>query len=1211
MNKAKRISAALLAALLAAGLTMPAYAESASLTKEENVYVVLNNDGSIKSKTVSDHLYSASGLAGVTDHSSLTGIENTQSDATFTQNGDAIVWNTDDTDVYYKGTTDKDPPVTAAITYTLDGKAVSAAELAGKSGHLTMTVALTNHETGTVETNGATRQVCTPFVSLVTAILNDTFTNVSAKHGVLQGEGNSQVAAFACLPGVNACLSDLLPSQVDGLTDYLLDSVTLEADVKNYEQPSVMIACATDTSVLADAGDVLGTDDLSDLQDKLDELTDAMNKLIDGATKLDNGAADLSKGVGDLKNGTSTLKNGTSTLQNGTSTLKSGSAKLVSGATELKNGADKAAAGAATLKDGAASLNSGAAELKNGADKVASGANSLNSGLQTLTSKNDTLNSGAQQIADAVLKTANDTLKTAGAIDTDLTWSNYADVLAAAIGVNDAMRATARQQIAAQVQAKTGAALTDDQLSALIYLAAVEMGSDSSKDATTAITDAGAKLASAQTAATGVIAGAQNALTAAGNDPTQVPAVKSALEQAAVSAALAKVKAADSTLTDDQAKVALLLGAQMVQAGKAADLEAGVALVQQQLAAAKDAITAAGAAQTALTAATGDARNVDAVKSLLESTAANGALAKIKKADSSLTDDQAKVALLLAAQQVTAGNAADLKAGVETVQQQAAAAKDAVAAATKAQTALAAAQNNPVAVPEVAALLQAVANGNTDPAQTYATLAGKVSGGDDATNALIITMAAQSGDAATVAKNLDTALGSAADAAKTAKALNDANTALTAAAGNVAAVPDVKTVLDNGYTADAYTQISDGLKAKDATLDDATVALLVTMAAQAIAAGTQTDLNAALAAAGTAAAAVKPLNEANSAATAALKTANGNLLAVPGMQALIDSGYLKTAYATAVAGARAVKADLSDADAALLVTAAAQAVAAGSQPDLATAMNALAPTLTNAATVQNALSLVSSGDASAKALITSFLTRMVSTASSDKINQMIALNTQLGQVQGFVQGLKQYTAGVATAAAGASTLASGANDLDAGAGKLASGADKLDSGAGTLKEGTAQLASGAGTLLAGLNTLDAGASELSSGADKLNSGAAALDSGADKLQSGTATLKNGTAELKNGVNKLNDEGIAKITDSLDADQLTELKDVLSAMKDRQDGYTSFTGAPDGADVSVRFILKTAEATKTDTNESATTATTAKTSLWDRILALFGLGKKKN
>ena len=410
MNKAKRISAALLAALLAAGLTMPAYAESASLTKEENVYVVLNNDGSIKSKTVSDHLYSASGLAGVTDHSSLTGIENTQSDATFTQNGDAIVWNTDDTDVYYKGTTDKDPPVTAAITYTLDGKAVSAAELAGKSGHLTMTVALTNHETGTVETNGATRQVCTPFVSLVTAILNDTFTNVSAKHGVLQGEGNSQVAAFACLPGVNACLSDLLPSQVDGLTDYLLDSVTLEADVKNYEQPSVMIACATDTSVLADAGDVLGTDDLSDLQDKLDELTDAMNKLIDGATKLDNGAADLSKGVGDLKNGTSTLKNGTSTLQNGTSTLKSGSAKLVSGATELKNGADKAAAGAATLKDGAASLNSGAAELKNGADKVASGANSLNSGLQTLTSKHATLNSGAQQIADAVLKTANDTL---------------------------------------------------------------------------------------------------------------------------------------------------------------------------------------------------------------------------------------------------------------------------------------------------------------------------------------------------------------------------------------------------------------------------------------------------------------------------------------------------------------------------------------------------------------------------------------------------------------------------------------------------------------------------------------------------------------------------------------------------------------------------------------------------------------------------------
>ena len=37
--------------------------------------------------------------------STLTDIQNTESSAEFTRNGDEIVWNTDDTDVYYKGST--------------------------------------------------------------------------------------------------------------------------------------------------------------------------------------------------------------------------------------------------------------------------------------------------------------------------------------------------------------------------------------------------------------------------------------------------------------------------------------------------------------------------------------------------------------------------------------------------------------------------------------------------------------------------------------------------------------------------------------------------------------------------------------------------------------------------------------------------------------------------------------------------------------------------------------------------------------------------------------------------------------------------------------------------------------------------------------------------------------------------------------------------
>lgn len=62
MKKSLRIASAALALTLAAGMTMPAFAaSSSSFTKSENVYVVMNADGSVQSTTVSEHLYNAGG----------------------------------------------------------------------------------------------------------------------------------------------------------------------------------------------------------------------------------------------------------------------------------------------------------------------------------------------------------------------------------------------------------------------------------------------------------------------------------------------------------------------------------------------------------------------------------------------------------------------------------------------------------------------------------------------------------------------------------------------------------------------------------------------------------------------------------------------------------------------------------------------------------------------------------------------------------------------------------------------------------------------------------------------------------------------------------------------------------------------------------------------------------------------------------------------
>ena len=57
MKKSLRIASAALALTLAASCAVPAFAAGSSFSKDETVYAVMNGDGSLKSTTVSEHLY--------------------------------------------------------------------------------------------------------------------------------------------------------------------------------------------------------------------------------------------------------------------------------------------------------------------------------------------------------------------------------------------------------------------------------------------------------------------------------------------------------------------------------------------------------------------------------------------------------------------------------------------------------------------------------------------------------------------------------------------------------------------------------------------------------------------------------------------------------------------------------------------------------------------------------------------------------------------------------------------------------------------------------------------------------------------------------------------------------------------------------------------------------------------------------------------------
>lgn len=421
MKKSLRFASAALALTLAAGCAMPAFAAGkSSFSKSETVYAVMNGDGSIKSTTVSEHLYSASGLANVTDKTTLTDIQNTESDAEFTQNGEELVWNTNDTDVYYKGNTDKALPIDVKVTYALDGQEAALEDIIGKSGHLTVTVNLKNNETGTVNVNGKDRTIVTPLITAVGVILGGDAANVTAEHGMIESAAKSSVAAFVTLPGVKNSLSGLLPDEVDSIEDYLQDTVTVEADVEDFTCPQVMVACATSTAALG-TDNVFDLSSINDLTDGINQLNDAMSQLMDGASQLVDGTSQLAGGV-------------------------------------------------LALLDGANTLNNGAAALDDGLGQ-------LTNGLDTLSANNAALNAGAQQVADGVLASANKTLKEGGLIDEDMTWSNYEAVIDNILTMNDKTLAAGRKKMVRTIW-EQAPSFKDSQLDLALYLSATKTNHD-------------------------------------------------------------------------------------------------------------------------------------------------------------------------------------------------------------------------------------------------------------------------------------------------------------------------------------------------------------------------------------------------------------------------------------------------------------------------------------------------------------------------------------------------------------------------------------------------------------------------------------------------------------------------------------------------------------------------------------------------------------
>ena len=358
----------------------------ATAEKDETVYVIADASGAPQKVIVSDWLKNEqknSDIASISDD----GNGGYSIDAENSHAWDAA-----------SGELDGQPdlPVSVNLTYMLDGKEMTAEQIAGKSGKATIRFDYTNHQKQTVSINGKDTDVYVPFTVITGAVLDDSvFSNIEVSNGKVINDGTRTIVIGFALPGMQESL-DLNADSIK-----IPDSIEITADVKNFSLTTTLTMVTND--VFNEAAE--------DIEKKRDE----------------KGDEDVS--LEKLTGGISQLTDGSSALYDGTSQLLEKSGMLISGIHQLASGGQQ----------------------------VSGGVNTVRQTLQLLCSKNSDLQGGASKVFDTLLSTTQKQVQAAGMNCPALTKENYVQVLGAiSSGLSEeSIRALAEQKrpdVTAQVQ---------------------------------------------------------------------------------------------------------------------------------------------------------------------------------------------------------------------------------------------------------------------------------------------------------------------------------------------------------------------------------------------------------------------------------------------------------------------------------------------------------------------------------------------------------------------------------------------------------------------------------------------------------------------------------------------------------------------------------------------------------------------------------------
>lgn len=174
------------------------------------------------------------------------------------------------------------------------------------------------------------------------------------------------------------------------------------------------------------------------------------------------------------------------------------------------------------------------------------------------------------------------------------------------------------------------------------------------------------------------------------------------------------------------------------------------------------------------------------------------------------------------------------------------------------------------------------------------------------------------------------------------------------------------------------------------------------------------------------------------------------------------------------------------------------------------------------------------------------------------------VNTLKAGVEKLAKNSPALANGVATLANKLNNLGEGLNGLDSGMSQAYTG----------ITQATSQLSDNSDSLRNGAKALNDGTAQLSASKSKMSE----LTSGLTKLSDAVDQLNDGAQQLYEGNEQFKSEGLDQLKEKVDlgVGELETLQNVMNEIKAMNKEYASYSGAPEGATVTSRYVFRTKE-----------------------------------